>query len=120
MAVRRTSESTFRAVTESGMLSQRRAQVYEALYSYGPCTINELYKKMSWVNNVQANLHARMGELRDMGVVAEVGERVCSVTGQTVIEWQTTDQLPGKLKKSTKSKCPHCKGRGYFEQGKLF
>lgn len=112
--VRETSATTYRAVQDSGLLSRRRSQVYGALYVHGPCTINELYKKMFKVNNVQANLHARMGELREMGVVAEVHERPCSVTGQTVIEWMTTDNMATKPKKKTEAgmKCAFCDGTG--------
>jgi hypothetical protein len=38
----------------------------------------------------------RLNEMRAMGVVYEVGTKVCSVTGKVAIEWDVTDALPVK------------------------
>lgn len=120
MGVRETSIETYHRIVDSGLLSRRRMEVYSGLYQHGPCTINELYRKIGGSKmNVQANLHARMNELRELGVVAETRTRPCEVTGERVIEWQTTDSLPRIAAKPTKIKCTACGGRGYIEQGRL-
>lgn len=113
---RRTSVAAFDEIKESGLLSERRFQVYEALFNHGPCTANELrkYLSTSMPNNINLNIVTRLGELRDMGVAYEVRERPCRMTGMTVIEWDVTERLPRKLVKPKKIKCGHCHGHGYF------
>lgn len=87
MPVRETSIEAFQQIESFGLLSKRRFEVYRALFEHGPCTINELYAKVKVREsyNVQVNFHARMGELRHLGVVKEVRTRPCTVTGQRVI-----------------------------------
>lgn len=101
--IRETSIEAYRAIREGGLLSERRLQVYELLYHYGPCTANELInragKKSSLINQ---NVVTRLGELRDMGCVKELGVRQCDVTGMKVIVWDVTGKLPGKLYKKRK------------------
>ena len=46
--------------------------------------------------NAASNSAARFSELRDIGVIQEIRERTCQVTGMNVIEWDVTDQLPIK------------------------
>lgn len=125
--VRDTSIEAYRAIEESGLLSQRRHQVYKTLFEYGPCTANELAKnfwKMEFKipRNVNLNIVTRLGELRDLGVAKEVRTRQCSITGMNVIEWDVTSNLPIKFEKSKKIVCMHCGGLGYFmeQQAKLF
>lgn len=43
----------------------------------------------------------RMSELRDMGVLQELGTVECQYTGNTVILWDVTTDLPRKLDKQT-------------------
>lgn len=71
---------------------------------------------------VDSQVRARLNELRNLGVAEEVGARVCSITKQTVIVWDVTSSLPVKLDDPKRKKCPHCRGKGYFEQtqAKLF
>ena len=45
-----------------------------------------------------------LSQLRDMGVVKEVGERNCRITKRNVIEWDFTDNLPKNIKLSKNSK----------------
>lgn len=92
--MRKTSIEAYTSIVKNGRLSKRRLQVYMALYKYGPCTANELYRHMqaeSTEDLANANIVTRLGELRDREVVDELSERVCSVTNQTVIVWDTND-----------------------------
>jgi len=115
--VRRTSLEAYTQIKESGLLSGRRWQVYDALYHHGPCTASELFYKMRNMRNPShSNVTTRLGELRDMGVAYEVRERLCSITGRNVIEWDVTERLPVKFEKTKRIKCAHCDGRGYIEE----
>jgi hypothetical protein len=125
--VRQTSITAYNQIKEEGLLSERRWQVYDTLFNHGPCTANELAKHFEKMNfllpgNVNLNIVTRLGELRNMGVVSELKERPCRVTGMTVIEWDVTDRLPIKLEQPKKIKCKTCNGRGYImeQQLKLF
>lgn len=122
--VRRTSLETLRDIEASGLLSVRRMQVYKALFEYGPCTANELFKKWKFTSHVtQQNIHPRLGELREVGVVDEITERPCEVTGRTAIVWDVNDKLPTKFDKPKIHKCKACNGTGVIKtapQARLF
>lgn len=111
---RRTSLDAFRKITQEGLLTKRRLEVYEALYHHGPCTASELAETLPGKQNrtIGSNVHARLGELRTVGVAMELPPRTCSISGMKTIVWQVTDQLPdnAKLKEKKLKLCPHCGG----------
>lgn len=117
--IRQTSIEAYNQIKNSGLLSERRWQVYDVLFEYGPMTGGETFQRMKQKYSVMAptnsNTTTRLGELRNMGVVMELGTKTCSVSGQTVILWDVTDKLPTKLVKSKRTKCRHCSGKGYLE-----
>lgn len=114
MSVRDTSLEVFKRIKDNGLLSQRRLEVYAGLFEYGPCTANELFKKMRGVSQVsQANIQPRLNELVSSGVAKEVETRDCSITGNRVIVYDVTSGLPIKFDKSPKRICRHCAGKGY-------
>jgi DNA-binding transcriptional regulator GbsR (MarR family) len=82
---------------DEGLLSKKRWEVYKALYASGPCTAGELFSKSSGL--VKGSVCARLTELREQGVVKEIGLKKCSFTGNSVILWDVTNQLPIKYKK---------------------
>lgn len=99
---RQTSVEAYRYVQDSGVLGQRQFEVYDVLYRFGPLTANEAFNiiaKEKRRPNFDSNTRARFTELREMGAIVEVGERVCSVTGMTVILWDVTDRIPVKPEK---------------------
>lgn len=96
---RRTSAMAFQQIKEEGLLSRERWRAYKAVYEIGPCTSAEAFFQMTNTNTQRiTQSRARFTELRDMGVLTEVGTRKCSVTGRTAIVWQVTNRLPQKLK----------------------
>ncbi len=114
MTVRETSIEAYHKIAP--LLPQKRRDVYLALAEFGPCTANELFRKWKLRNSVvQANFHARLGELRDQGCVEELSERQCEVTGETVTVWAVTLNTPVKLDKPKRIKCKHCNGKGYIQ-----
>jgi len=100
MKTRKTSIDCYNKIKQEGLLSKRRLQVYESVLTNAPCTASEVFNK----KNLKTNQSGRFTELRDLGVIYEKGERLCSVTGRNVIEWDLTDRLPIKIKKSNKTK----------------
>jgi hypothetical protein len=99
---RKTSIETFRQIEEEGMLSSRRLQVYSTLFKIGPATAAEISEadRGSFTNPAKGdNSHARLSELKKMGCVEEVGERVCSITGRNVLVFDVTSDLPQKFEK---------------------
>lgn len=121
---RQTSIEAFREIQANGLLSQRRFEVYSVVYHHGPMTSAEAFKILndqSPVKNLTQS-RARFTELREIGVFQEVGMRKCSVTGHKAIVWDVTDNIPVKMEKPIKMKCPHCDGKGFVKntQRKLF
>lgn len=94
---RRTSAETFEKIRTSGILSERRLQVYEILYREGPLTGGQVARRMQELHNVggfSESVRNRLTELRDRGCVEEVGEAPCPVTGNRSILWDVTPDLP--------------------------
>jgi len=117
---RRTSRDAYYSIKENGLLSKRRFEVYEYVYLNGPCTAREAYKDLCKGSQINPSSYlSRFSELRDLGVLEEVGERFDSETKQTVILWDVTDAMPSKVKKPDQIKCSYCKGKGYVTQGRL-
>jgi len=94
--IRKTSIDPYHKIKSEGLLSEKRMDVYIALYEHGPCTGMELLQWMNKSTRVDSQVRARLNELKKLGVAKEVGERKCSISGQNVILWAVTDQLPFK------------------------
>ena len=101
MTTRQTSIDCYNEIKEQGLLSKMRFEVYSALLSMGkPSTTREVYETM----NVIKQEATRFTELRKLGVIYEVQNRKCTITGRTSIEWGLTDRLPVDFKSSNKTK----------------
>ena len=101
MKTRQTSIDCYNEIKEQGLLSKMRFEVYSALLSMGkPSTTREVYETM----NVIKQEATRFTELRKLGVIYEVQNRKCTITGRTSIEWGLTDRLPVDFKSSNKTK----------------
>jgi hypothetical protein len=101
MSIRQTSIDCYNQIKAGGLLAKRRLEVYSSLLKMGkPSTTREVYSTM----NVDKQEATRFTELRNLGVIYEVRNRKCSVTGRTAIEWDITDNLPKKTKVITNTK----------------
>ena len=101
MKTRQTSIDCYNEIKRNGLLSKMRFEVYSALLSMGkPSTTREVYQTM----NVLKQEATRFTELRNLGVIYEVQNRKCTVTGRTSIEWDLTDRLPVSFKNKNKTK----------------
>ena len=101
--VRDTSIEAYRKIKGDGLLSQRRLEIYIWLYWNGPATGNEIFRGIRGSSTInQANIPARLNEMREMEVVEERGTDKCSVTGMNVIVWDVTSNLPKPIEKPEK------------------
>lgn len=108
MGVRSTSIEAYNYIKENGLLSKRRLEIYEILFTKGPLTAGEIGRAMpnyrAAVSTADRNIHARLAELRDMLAIQELGTKICEVTGMEVILWDVTDRIPVKLEKEAKQR----------------
>jgi len=90
------SVRAYNSIKESGLLNKSRMQVYDWLYRRGPATGREIAYGLFKENVNNANVRARLTELRDMGCVGGMCEVTCPVTGKRVTLWDITNNLPDK------------------------
>jgi hypothetical protein len=93
---RQTSTDVYHQIQTEGLLSKARWLVYSELFTYGPLTGSELDQRLSARGSMA---HKRLSELKDIGVVAEVGLKKCSVSGREVLSWDVTAFLPSQREK---------------------
>lgn len=101
--IRQTSIDIYHQIQNDGLLSKRRWQVYDILYQHGPLTGGEVASYMKSIHGVRGfseSVRNRLTELREMGAAREVGETSCPVTGNQVILWDVTGDLPRQIDKS--------------------
>ena len=104
MKIRQTSIDCYNQIKEEGLLSNMRFRVYEAILRKAPCTSAEVLSTMLSKNSAITSSRARFTELRELGVIYEVQNRKCTITSRTSIEWDLTDRLPVKIKRTNKTK----------------
>ena len=107
MSGRTNSNTAYFRIKEEGLLPPMRMRVYQALYNLGPSTASELQtelrKSRDRIGASGDNVHARIGELQRQGVVETLRSRECSVTGETVFEYNVCwNALPKKIKRNAK------------------
>ena len=98
MRTRRTSRLVLEQIREGRLLPRQRMAIYTCLFDHGPMTITECFARLTRSNSsLNWNTRSRFTELREQGAIYEVSERVCTVTSQTVIEWDVTADVPRPL-----------------------
>jgi hypothetical protein len=95
---RSTSIAVYRQIESEGLLSPVRWDVYKTLFHHGPLTQMETCRLIKGIRQDRTYM-PRFAELIRMGVLQEIGEKQCSITGRIVILWDVTNQLPRKLTK---------------------
>lgn len=101
--MRQTSIDAYNKIKNDGLLSRARFQVYDILFNYGPLTAGEVFEigqRQSFGHLlVKGSICARITELFESGVVAEVGVKNCRFTGHSATLWDVTDKTPIPLKR---------------------
>lgn len=97
MGVRETSLEAYRDIIQSGLISEKRLDVFKAVIVYGPGTSAEIIQAANIDgNSIVSQARARLNELREMGVIEEAGERKCKQTNRKAIVWRVTGNYPTK------------------------
>jgi hypothetical protein len=104
MKTRQTSIECYNQIKQEGLLSKMRFKVYESILKNAPCTSAEVLSTLLSKNSAITSSRARFTELRELGVIYEVQNRKCTITGRTAIEWDLTDRLPINIKNPNKTK----------------
>jgi len=102
MGIRKTSIDCYNQIKSEGLLSKLRLMTYNAMLYSAPCTAGELQEFIEKNSIGVKHAWKLLSQLRDLGVVYEKRERLCSITGRNVIEWDLTDELPTNTKMPTK------------------
>jgi hypothetical protein len=101
--VQKTSIETYQSIINSGLISQKRMKVYEILYENPQgltgTQVSEIFKEKHPSAKHSETIRNRITELRDMGVVVEMGVVECEFTKRKVLQFCTSDNLPSKLGK---------------------
>lgn len=99
--VRRTSFECYKELVRNKVLSTMRRDVYQWLYDNGPATRNEIAHAIHMIPN---NCSTRLKEMADRGIVREVGEDKCKITGKNVLLYDVTDAMPSNNVNGKKEK----------------
>lgn len=94
--IRQTSIAVYHQIRDEVLLSKQRFNTYSVLFQHGPLTASELFvkAKQEYGEALRDNYQKRLPELRDLGVVQELGTTICSVTKREVILWDVTNDVP--------------------------
>lgn len=94
--MRYTSRQAYDYICESGILGDRRTQVYSVLYNNGPLSSRDVWEAIRphYPRVPQHSINPRMIELSELKVVRDVGVKICSYTGRRVMLWDVTDHTP--------------------------
>ncbi len=92
---RATSLAAFRQLVESGEQLSKQEETFATLLNMKRATANEIGAHINAARgnldnrtHFDQNIHARINELRRMGLVRTVCTRACTVTGAEVLEWE--------------------------------
>lgn len=116
--MRTTSLTAYATIRDSKLLSKRRWEVYEILFSHGPLTAHEVVAiaRNKYPHANQTSFNARLSELNYIECVAVVGEKKNPISGCKNLLWDVTSKLPRKIEKSKREHCNLCGGKGYLEK----
>jgi hypothetical protein len=99
---RQTSVDAYNSIRNSGALSKLRWKVYDFVFKNGPCTAKQVHLNLREEGQNDGCYTTRMSELRDSGLLFEVGTAKCEHTGREVTLWDVTANLPIKVSKKDK------------------
>jgi len=106
--IQRTSIDTYHAIRDSGVLSEKRMNVFDIFYEnpngLTGSEVSELYKSKFPTSKHSETIRNRITELCQMGVIAEMGVSECPYTKRKVMKWCCVDKLPIPLEKKATRK----------------
>jgi len=101
MAINQNSMDAFNHIKKNGLLSDKRLKVYQ-IFVHNPegltgSEVSDIYKKNYPSSQHSETIRNRITELRDMGVLDEVGNVACRFTKRTVMKYKVNTNMPTKL-----------------------
>jgi hypothetical protein len=96
--MRDTARQAYEIARDSGLLSERRMQVFQDICEHGPCTQLESWRRLSPNSNSGA-ITTRFSELERMDLIKTVGVKVDAFTKQSNTLWGATGDQPKKLER---------------------
>ena len=101
MGINQNSLDAFNHIKKNGLLSDKRLKVYQ-IFVHNPqgltgSEVSDIYKKNYPTSQHSETIRNRITELRDMGVLDEVGNVVCSFTKRNVMKYKSNEKMPIKL-----------------------
>jgi hypothetical protein len=101
MAINQNSLDAFNHIKKNGLLSDKRLKVYQ-IFLHNPngltgSEVSDIYKKNYPSSQHSETIRNRITELRDMGVLDEVGNVPCRFTKRTVMKYKVNTNMPTKL-----------------------
>ena len=91
---RQTSLEVYREITDNGLLSKKRLEVYKYIFNHGPCTGSQVQRALKNNSSVSESVRNRITELVYAGIVSEIGTVIDPITGRNVLQFDVTNRLP--------------------------
>jgi len=117
--VRDTSLEAYKDLLDNDLINLSQGKVLSALISFKGFPTD---KELSEFSGIPINVVTpRRGELEGLGLVENIGKKVCSVTGRKAHHWKVSESYDFESVKSKKisskvvrKKCVFCQGKGYL------
>ncbi len=102
--MRQTSIEAYHKIKDNGLLSKLRFIVYECIFRHQEITQSECWNLLKESHGIKNSSHItpRFAELKNLGVIEEIGTRPCQISGRNCITWSTTGNLPVKFERKSK------------------
>ena len=101
MAISQNSINAFNHIKKNGLLSDKRLKVYHILMSHPEgltgLQVSKIYKANYPSSEHSESIRNRITELRDMGVLDEIGNVDCKFTKRKVMKYRVNTNMPTKL-----------------------
>jgi hypothetical protein len=91
--IKRTSRLAYEGLVASGQLKGKCQRYLSALIEHGPATSGEVIAEISSRDYIMRNVNAERGrftELQARGLIRQIGERPCKISGRLCIVWAPT------------------------------
>lgn len=96
MTLRSNSLDAYEAVKKSGVLNKSCFEVYEAIAQLGEASTEQagrrVLEKAGGERKANPNIHPRILDLEEMGMIRNTGRSCVNPSGQTAALWEITDR----------------------------
>jgi CRISPR/Cas system CSM-associated protein Csm2 small subunit len=101
--IQKTSIETYYAIKNSGLISDKRLKVFDIFWEHPDgltgTQVSEIFKNKYPSSKHSETIRNRITELRNMGVIDEVGVVECDFTNRKVMKFAISNRLPVPLEK---------------------